>query len=221
MSMISMEEKPRVKIAIADDQELFLESMVALFRHFEAELEVLWVAQNSEAILENIRKARPDVLILDYFFRDKHLDGGMITELLLQDYPDLKVLILSVSTELTVIRDALQRGVLGYATKACSKTELLQAIQNVAAGAYFLDQVALREVLGSFLKKAPKSILTKRELEVALLYGKGRQIKEISSALFISEDTVESHVKNIRSKTDANSRYEVEAYLRKLGLWEA
>jgi len=215
-----MHEKALIRIAIADDQELFLESMVALFRHFEAELQVLWVAQNSETILENIRQQCPDVLILDYFFRDKHLDGGMITEMLLQGYPDLKVLILSVSTELAVIRDALQHGALGYATKSCSKTELLQAIERVASGAYFLDQAALREVLGSFLKKAPKSVLTKRELEVALLYGKGRQIKEISSTLFISEDTVESHVKNIRSKTDANSRYEVEAYLRKLGLWE-
>ncbi|MBK8554411.1 MAG: response regulator transcription factor [Lewinellaceae bacterium] len=125
---------------------------------------------------------------------------------------------LSVSCDLSVIRDSLQKGACGYASKEISKQELLHAITTVARGEIFLDQTALQEVVGLLVKKTPKSLLTRRELEVSQLYVVGKQIKEIAAELYISEDTVESHIKNIRAKTDASSRYEVAEYLKKNGL---
>lgn len=217
---MSNEKHHCLKIALADDQELFLESLVALFSGLKDRFEVIWTARSGEEVMEKVKESVPDVLLMDYFFKDKNLDGAAATELLLQRHPDIKVLILSVSYETAVIRDALQKGALGYSSKESNKTELLRAIETVAGGGYFLDQTALREIIGSLIKKTPKSILTRRETEVAQLYGKGQQIREIGGHLFISEDTVESHIKNIRAKTGASSRYEVAEFLRKSGLWE-
>ena len=67
--------------------------------------------------------------------------------------------------------------------------------------------------------KPPKSLLTPRELDVALPYAKGKSVREIAETLFISEDTVESHIKNIRAKTGASSRYEVGEFLKQHYLW--
>ncbi len=208
-----------VRVALADDQELFIESLGALLGNTNGAVEVLWNARSGEEALEKAQAQMPDVLLMDYFFKGRNLDGGETTRLLLERQPDLKVLMLSVSCDLSVIRESLQKGALGYVSKEISKAELLRAIRTVAAGDYFVDQTALREIIGAMVKKHPKTILTRRELEVAKPYAKGLSIRDIASALFISEDTAESHIKNLRSKTGASSRYEVAEYLRKIGEW--
>jgi DNA-binding NarL/FixJ family response regulator len=218
-----------IKIALCDDQELFIESLSALFSNLESEVQVIWCARNGEETLEKVLADRPDVLLLDYFFKGRTLDGGETCRLLLEKDPSLGVLMLSVSCEITVIRQALQNGARGYASKDIGKAELLYGIKTVAQGAYFLDQTALLEVKGFLCSShqhigskssAGKSPITPREMEVAPLYVKGKSVKEIAETLFISEDTVESHIKNIRSKTGAASRYEVGEWLKKNELWE-
>ena len=208
-----------VRIALADDQELFIESLGALLGNTHGAVEVLWNARSGEEAIEKAQTQTPDVVLMDYFFKGRSLDGGETTRLLLEQHPGLKVLMLSVSCDLSVIRDSLQKGALGYVSKEISKAELLRAIQTVAAGDYFLDQTALREIIGAMVKKQPKTVLTRRELEVAKPYAKGLSVRDIAASLFISEDTAESHIKNLRSKTGAASRYEVAEYLRKIGEW--
>ena len=218
-----------VRIALCDDQELFIESLSALFSNVESEVQVIWCARNGEETIEKVAEDRPDVLLLDYFFKGKTLDGGETCRILLEKDPNLAVLMLSVSCEIAVIRQALQNGARGYASKDIGKKELLLGIQTVAQGAYFLDQTALQEVTGFLCSSHPniagkssigKAPITPREMEVAPLYVKGKSVKEIAETLFISEDTVESHIKNIRSKTGATSRYEVGEWLKKHDLWE-
>lgn len=215
-----------LKIALSDDQELFIESLCALFAHTDGEIEVLWTARSGEETLEKVRQQQPDVLVLDYFFKGKTLDGAETCRLLLEEFPGLGVLLLSVSCEMTVIRDALHKGARGYASKDISKGELLRGLRAVAQGAYFLDQSSLGELIRFttsaqpvFQAKSPKSLLTPREMDVAHPYVKGKSVREIAETLFISEDTVESHIKNIRSKTGATSRYEAGEWLKKNDLW--
>jgi DNA-binding NarL/FixJ family response regulator len=203
-------------IALVDDQELFMESLKALFGNPEWQISVLWTARNGEEALAHLHDARPDVVLMDYFFRNHPTDGGETARMMLEIAPNTCILMLSVSCELPVIRESLQKGALGYASKEISTTELLRAIRTVARGEYFLDQTALRETVGGLVRRIPRSVLTRREGEVAALYVKGLQIREIAASLFISEDTVESHIKNIRSKTGAGSRYEVAEYLKRL-----
>jgi DNA-binding NarL/FixJ family response regulator len=217
-----------VKIALCDDQELFIESLTALFASIEGQVEVIWSAQNGEETLAKVAENRPDVLLLDYFFKGNGLDGGETCRLLLEKDPDFGVLMLSVSCEIAVIRQAFQNGARGYASKDIGKAELLYGIHTVARGGHFLDQTSMLEVIGflcsslqsgggkSSMGKAP---ITPREMEVSPLYVKGKSVKEIAEMLFISEDTVESHIKNIRSKTGATSRYEVGEWLKKNELW--
>ncbi|MBK8194614.1 MAG: response regulator transcription factor [Lewinellaceae bacterium] len=208
-------------IALADDQELILESLSALFSNTDGAVEVIWCARSGEEALENVRKQKPDVLLLDYTFKGSSLDGGEICRLLTEEFPDLGILMLSVSCEITFIRETLQKGARGYASKEVNKAELLRGIRAVADGEYFLDQSSLGEVIRALLPaKSSGSSLTPREGEVALPYAKGKTIREIASSLFISEDTVESHIKNLRSKTGASSRFEVAEWLKKNGLWE-
>jgi len=215
-----------LKIALSDDQELFIESLCALFANTGGEVEVIWTARSGEETLEKVREQKPDVLVLDYFFKGKTLDGGETCRLLLEEFPDLGVLLLSVSCEMTVIRDALQKGARGYASKDISKGELLRGIRAVAQGEYFLDQTSMKETIQFITSaqpqlqpKPPKSLLTPRELDVAQPYAMGKSVREIAETLFISEDTVESHIKNIRSKTNATSRYEAGEWLKKNELW--
>lgn len=211
-------ETNSLKLALVDDQELFLDSIPALFQHLNEDIQMVWTARSGEEAIQKVKESGcPDIILMDYFFRDQTLDGGATTAQILQLFPQAKILMLSVSAELSVIKDALQKGALGYATKDCGKVELLQAIRAVAAGQVFLDQTALKEVVAILTRKNQNSIFTKRETEVALLYAKGKQIREIARDLFISEDTVESHIKNIRAKTNAGSRYEVAEYLKKIG----
>lgn len=215
-----------LKIALADDQELFIESLCALFASTDGQVDIVWTARSGEETLEKVREQVPDVLVLDYFFKGKTLDGGETCRLLLEESPNLRVLILSVSCEMSVIRDAFQKGARGYASKDISKSELLRGIQAVAQGEYFLDQTSLLETIqfvtsaqANQPSKPPKSLLTPREMDVALPYAKGKSVREIAESLFISEDTVESHIKNIRSKTGATSRYEAGEWLKKHELW--
>ena len=215
-----------LKIALSDDQELFIESLCALFANTGGEIEVVWTARSGEETIEKVSEQKPDVLVLDYFFKGKTLDGGETCRQILEAFPGLGVLLLSVSCEMTVIRDAFQKGARGYASKDISKGELLRGIRAVAQGEYFLDQTALGEIVQfitsaqpALQPKPPKSLLTPRELDVALPYAKGKSVREIAESLFISEDTVESHIKNIRSKTGATSRYEAGEWLKKNELW--
>lgn len=150
------------------------------------------------------------------------MDGGEACRIIREEFPNVGVLMLSVSCDMSVIRESLQKGALGYVSKEVSKNELIQAIQQVSNGQYYLDRTALRELIQAVVQpapKMPKSVLTPRELEVARVYVKGAAIREIASTLFISEDTVESHIKNIRAKTGASSRYEVGEFLKQHDLW--
>lgn len=205
-----------LRIALADDQELFLESLSVLLGNTDGEVSVIWNARTGEEIMEKVRVEQPEVLLLDYTFKGSSRDGGEICRLLLEQFPGLGVLMLSVSCEIAVIRETLQKGARGYASKEISKAELLRGIRAVAAGEYFLDQTALSEVIRHIVpSKQAKAALTPRELEVALPYIRGKAIREIAALLFISEDTVESHIKNLRSKTGASSRFEVAEWLKK------
>lgn len=206
-----------IRIALADDQELFIESLSALLGNTDGAVEVLWSARSGEETLEKAAHDLPDVVLMDYSFKGSKLDGAEVTRLLLERWPALKVLMLSVSDDLSVIRESLQKGALGYVSKETSKSELLRAIRTVADGGYFLDQTALREIIGAIVKKYPKSVLTRRELEVAELYADDLPVRDIAKTLYISEDTVESHIKNLRSKTGASRRAEVREYLKKIG----
>ena len=210
-----------LRIALVDDQELFLESLSALLSNTNGEVEVIWSALSGEEALEKVGAERPDVLLLDYSFKGASQDGGEICRLLTDQFPELGVLMLSVSREIAVIRETLQKGARGYASKEISKAELLRGIRAVASGNYFLDQTALSEVIRYILPaKTLKATLTPRELEVAVPYTRGKTIREIAASLFISEDTVESHIKNLRSKTGAGSRFEVAEWLKKNGVPE-
>lgn len=215
-----------LRIALSDDQELFIESLCALFGNSPGEVDVIWTARSGEETIEKVRLDCPDVLVLDYFFKGKTLDGSETCRLLREEHPGLGVLMLSVSCEITVIREALQKGARGYASKDISKGELLRGLRIVAEGGYFLDQTSLAETIRvltsthtSVQNKAPKSLLTPRELDVAQPYAMGKTVREIADTLFISEDTVESHIKNIRSKTGVTSRYEAGEWLKKHELW--
>lgn len=211
-----------IRIALVDDQELFIESLSALLGNVRDVVEVVWSARSPEEAMENIRRQMPDVLLMDYFFRGKTIDGGEACRMIREQFPTVGVLMLSVSCDMSVIRESLQKGALGYVSKEISKNELLQAILQVAAGHYFLDRSALHELIQAVVQpplKSPKSVLTPREVEVARIYAKGPSIREISASLFISEDTVESHIKNIRAKTGASNRYEVGEFLKQHDLW--
>lgn len=206
-----------IRIALVDDQELFLEGLGTLLQTGN-EVEVLWTASSGEEALLKAAAQPPDVVLMDYSFKDSNRDGGEITRLLVNERSETGVLMFSVNSELSVIRECLEKGARGYASKNIKKEELLRAIETVAKGDYYLDHTSLALVIKSFLRKMPKSPVTDREAVVGQLYIKGLKIRDIAEQLYISTDTVESHIKNLRSKLDASSRHDVEMAFKKFGL---
>ena len=147
---------PPIRIALVDDQELFIESLSALLSNVREIVDVVWSARSGEEALEHTGRQAPDVILMDYFFRGKTLDGGETCRMIREQFPSVGVLMLSVSCDMSVIRESLQKGALGYVSKEISKNELIQAIQYVANGHYFLDRTALHELIQAVVQPSPK-----------------------------------------------------------------
>ena len=208
----------KIRIFLVDDHQLVRDGIKALLMSAE-NLTILGEASSGKECFEKIALEPPDILILDISLPDT--SGIEITKRITSEYPEIRVLILSMYTNEDFIFNAVKAGARGYLPKNTSREELLTAIQTIYYGEEFFSDTISRIMLKSYLRKAKEDDnmpqrgavpLTTREIEILKLFAEGFINKEISDKLDISIRTVETHKNHIMKKLELKSTVELIKY---------
>jgi len=209
-----------IRVLIADDHAIVRTGLRALLNS-EPDLELVGEATGGYEAIELVGRTRPDVLILDLSMPD--LDGIAVTKQVKPQYPDLRILILTVHEDEAMLREAIKAGASGYVLKRAAEAELISAIATIRRGDLCIDPAMLRVLLVEPPKPKAKQSpstepLTPRETEVLKLIVQGYTNRQIGEALSISVRTVEGHRANLLEKLGLHTRVELVRYARDHGL---
>ena len=204
-----MTERP-VRVLLVDDDDLMRAGLRSVLSSDDG-IEVVGEAGDGRAALDEIRKLRPDLVLMD--IRMPELDGISATREVLASEPELKVVVLTTFEEDDYIFEALSAGASGFLLKRTKPEELIAAIHTVADGDSLLSPSVTRRVIdrmagqpAAALSGAQLEALTPRERQVLELVGRGLSNQEIAEAFFIEESTVKTHVKRILMKLGLRDR---------------
>ncbi len=203
-------------MAVVDDQELFRRGLTMLLG-VEEDIEVVGEAGDGVAATELAASAVPDVILMDV--RMPKRSGIEACVAIKEVAPTARIIMLTVSDEEADLYDAVKNGASGYLLKDSSIDEVAQAIRVVADGQSLISPSMAIKLLDEFKQmsrsdrqQVPSPRLTDRELEVLKLVAQGLNNREIAKRLFISENTVKNHVRNILEKLQLHSRMEAVMY---------
>ena len=215
----------RIKVLVVDDHALYRRGVTAEVASQE-DLEVVGEASDG---LEAVRKAEeivPDVIVMD--LNMPRCSGLEATQALHTKMPQVNILVLTVSDKESDLFAAMKFGAKGYILKNTEPDELIHAIFHISQGGVIVSPLMATKLLTEFRdfrdgaerESAQKveSVLSPREGEVLQLVAQGATNKEIADSLFISENTVKTHLRNIMEKTHLANRSQAAAYAVKMGL---
>ena len=202
-----------IKIAIADDHQLFRQGLINLLSE-STEIEVVAQAENGEMAVDICLKHQPDIILMDIGM--PIMNGVKATELLKSLHSNTKVIALSMHSEKNFIKGMLEKGAMGYLMKSCTYTQLVNAIKTVYSGQRYLDEYVTSVILNDYISpKENESLdnnLSKRELEILILFAEGYSSKAIAEKIFVSIKTVSTHKQNILYKLNLNSTTDIVKY---------
>lgn len=210
-----------IKVLLADDQELILESL-RIVLSMEEDLEIVGVAKNGEEAIESCEQVKPDIVLMD--INMPVMDGVAATILIKERLPATKVIILTSYREVEYVLTALSHGAEGYLLKAIHPKELAAGIRVVHAGGTLITQEMASKMIKSMNHApAPKSNeygLSTREIEVLHKLAAGMRNQDIAEALFLSEGTVKNYISTIYSKLNVSGRREATRKARDSGIMD-
>ncbi len=215
---------PKKTIMIVDDHPLFREGLKSIISR-KPELEIVGETGLGKEALRLAENLKPDMVVMDISLPD--INGIELTRDIKNLSPSTRVLIVSVHSKIDYITAAFQAGATGYVVKDAPSGKILQALELVSQGEYFLDASVSYQVvkkLSEFPEQKAKttdtiySSLTNREQEIFRLLAEGLKIKDIADKLYISPKTVENHKTNIMSKLNLHSTLDLVRYAVKLGI---
>lgn len=194
-----------IRVVITDDHQIVLDSL-SLLISIIPNMEVVGTLNDSRKVLAFLETHEADVLVTDLSM--PYLTGVDLTLQLRSKFPQLKILMLTVSEDADTIRKAFQAGIAGYVMKKANRAELERALTTVASGEKYFSEAVMKELLSpSALTAIPTDELpgqpiavTSRELEIIRLIAQELSTSEIAERLFISVGTVETHRHNILRK---------------------
>jgi DNA-binding NarL/FixJ family response regulator len=209
-----------VRVVVADDVMLTREGIVRLLT--DAGIDVVAEADDAERLLREVRLKRPDAAIVDIRMPPTHTDEGLVaTHRIRTEHPDVGVLVLSQYVEpsyaLRLLEEHPER--VGYLLKqrVFDVAVLVDALRRIAEGETVVDPTIVTRLLGRRRREDPLAELTEREREVLGLIAEGLSNKAIAGRLFVTERTVEAHVKQVflklRLETNPDSHRRVLAVL--------
>jgi two-component system NarL family response regulator len=207
-----------IRVMICDDHALFRRGLIMVLES-EDGIEVVGEAEDGEDAVGKAVELTPDVVLMDV--RMPRVSGIDAARAISEAVPSTKILMLTVSDEEDDLYDAIKAGATGYLLKEISIEEVAHAIRAVMSGQSLITPSMASKLLTEFTnlaKKAderqsvPTPRLTDRELEVLKLVAQGMSNREIAGELYISENTVKNHVRNILEKLHLHSRMEAVVY---------
>jgi DNA-binding NarL/FixJ family response regulator len=210
----------KLRVFVADDHAVLRDGLKALVNG-QPDMEIVGEADNGRVTQQRARELMPDVLLMDISMPE--LNGVEATEIIRQECPAIKVLVLTAYKDKGYLDRLLKVGASGYVLKISAAEELIGAIRHVAAGGIYLDpQMAERitdgYVRSQFLRgEIRQKELTTREEEVLRLIAQGHSNKEIANQLKIAVKTVESHKANLMQKLELRTRTEIVRYALRRG----
>jgi DNA-binding NarL/FixJ family response regulator len=209
-------------VVIVDDAELFREALRAAFS--QEGFEVKAVAADAMRAIDMAKEHKPDLVMLDLLMPG--MSGIEVVGAIVKSVPSTKVVLLTSSESAKDMLAAVKAGASGYLTKDTPLPRLVAAMHDVLNGGAALSPAmggklfaALRDLLrhhGEAVARSPE--LTGRELEILGHVGAGKTSKEIAAELFISENTVRNHVRNVLDKLGLKSRFEAVTWAQREGL---
>jgi len=206
-----------IRLVVVDDHALFRAGLINLLSEMP-NFEVVGDAGDGASSLEEIAKVKPDVVLLDVNMPDM---SGVEVVKKLREYTDVKILMLTISRNDKDLLGAISAGADGYLLKNAEPQELEKAIQLVYQGFSVLSPQVTKQLLQSVnldMKDQPESELSSREMEVLDCLSRGHTTVQIAEELFISENTVKTHVRHILEKLDASNRAEAVSKAIQFGL---
>lgn len=213
-----------MKVLLADDHALFRAGIASLLT--AAGHEVLGEAGDGIEALERTRELRPDLVLMDIGM--PRCGGLEATRLIKAEMPETKIVIVTVSQDEADLFEAVKSGAQGYLLKDMSNEDFERTLEGIAEGEAPLSQGLAGKILEEFGRVARgegggeggRDELTERERQVLQLVTEGKTNREIATALFVAESTVNFHMKNILSKLHLRNRAEAVAYALRSGLVE-
>ena len=210
----------RIKILLAEDHKIVREGTRQLLEQ-SPDMEVIGEASDGMEAVQLAADLHPDVIVMDV--RLPRLNGIEATQTITLRFPEIRVLILSAYDDDSYVFPLLQAGASGYLLKTASGVELAEAIRQVHAGQKALAPRITAKLVnrlggrGSYRAAGMPEGLTDREMEVLRATAHGQPNKEIASALAISPQTVQVHLRNIFAKLGVDSRSQAVAYAIRRG----
>ncbi|MDE0804583.1 MAG: response regulator transcription factor [Acidimicrobiales bacterium] len=207
-----------IRVMICDDHALFRRGLIMVLEA-EDDIEVVGEAEDGRDAVERVADIVPDVVLMDV--RMPEIDGIEATRLIADEAPSAKILMLTVSDEENDLYEAIKAGATGYLLKEISIEEVASAVRAVVSGQSLISPSMASKLLTEFTNLAkradertsvPTPRLTERELEVLRLVAQGMSNREIAGELYISENTVKNHVRNILEKLHLHTRMEAVMY---------
>lgn len=201
-----------IKVMVVDDHRVVRAGLVAFLKQSPG-LTVVGEAGNGEEAVAKVAELQPNVVLMD--MQMPVLNGVEATKQIKSRWPQVEVLVLTTYDDDDLIWGGLQAGARGYLLKDAPPEELLRGIETVAAGRSLLPPEIAAKLMQVISQGGPASAkpeaaeqLTERELEIVKLMASGAANKEIAASLFISENTVKTHISNLFQKLGARDRTE-------------
>ncbi|AZP14186.1 MULTISPECIES: response regulator [Undibacterium] len=210
-----------IKILLVDDHTLF-RSGIKLLLQRNPEFEIVGEASDGLEGVKRAKQLRPDVVLMDLNMAG--LSGLEAMQLIVEDMPEVAVLMLTVSEEAEDLSTALKNGARGYLLKNIEADYLTQSIKRAAAGEAVIADAMTAKLVMQFRSGmnapvvAEKEKLTPRERETMVCVARGESNKEIARNLSVAESTVKIHVQNILKKLNLSSRVQIAVYAVERGL---
>ncbi len=212
---MSMARKLRLRVLLADDHRLILDGVRRALEATE-DFEIVGEATRGSQVLPLVGRTRPDIVMLD--LRMPEVDGLVCLDQIKKRYPDIHVIVLSVSTDQKLIENVLKRGASAYVVKSVNPVDLPSAIRQAIEETVY-TAIGLPENPTSNAAKAAG--LTERELAILTALARGMSNAAIAKQLWVAPQTVKFHLTNIYRKLGVANRTEAARYAYQQGLVES
>jgi DNA-binding NarL/FixJ family response regulator len=213
-----MDRSEPIRVLVVDDHALFRRGLEMVLAQ-EPDIEVVGEAGDGAEAVERAEELLPDVVLMD--IRMPRRSGIEACTAIKAAVPSAQIIMLTISDEEADLYEAIKAGATGYLLKEISIDEVATAIRAVAGGQSLISPSMASKLISEFAQlvkrdddrqQVPAPRLTERELEVLRLVARGMNNRDIARQLFISENTVKNHIRNILEKLQLHSRMEAVVY---------
>ena len=204
-----------IRLLIADDHEVVRQGL-KMFLTMDGAFEIVGEACNGQEAIDLLAEVEVDVVLIDLLM--PVLSGTDAIPIIRHKYPDIEVIALTSVLDNGSVVNAVRAGAIGYLLKDANSAELIQSIKAAAVGQVQLSPKAAAMLVQEVHAPESPEILSGREVDVLRLLAEGLSNREIADALTLGEKTIKTHVSNILSKLNLNSRTQAALYAVRIGL---